>query len=169
MKSLVVTVPAIALDTSVLDNARSGLVNAVGKTGEVVQNYADVLCGVFNVKALTTGVLVTPWYELRGKAKSGIKAEKAKFYAAFSIDNGFAQGTDAVYWQRVKIASGYITAKNRVKGTETVDDKTMADLKTILNRIFKSEEDCEDSKSSEYKGALMDIFAALGGDVMTIG
>jgi len=165
MKSTVITT---ASSVSVLDNARSSLVNANKKTGEVVQAYADILCSVFHVKSLETGAVITPWYELKGAAKKGIKAERALFVAAFEF-GGFEKGTIDVNWQRVKEASGYVTAGNRVKGTESLDDKTMADLKTILNRIFKAEEEGNESQSSEHKGALMDIFAALGGDIMKLG
>lgn len=168
MKSVIVTTPAPALDASILDTARAGLVSANKKTGEVVQAYADILCSVFNIKSLETGALITPWYELKGAAKKGIKAERALFVAAFEA-GGFAKPTIDVNWQRVKEASGYMTAGQRVKGAETVDDKTMSDLKTILNRIFKSEEEGVESKSSDHKGALMDVFAALGGDIMKLG
>ena len=165
MKSTVITT---ASSVSVLDDARSSLVSANKKTGEVVTAYADILCSVFNVRALDGSVVVTPWYELKGKAKAGIKAERALFVAAFEA-GGFAKPTIDVNWQRVKEASGYVTAGNRVKGTETVDTKTMADLKTILNRIFKAEEEGTESQASEHKGALMDVFAALGGDIMKLG
>ncbi len=167
MKSTVITTPSVSSD-SVLDNARDNLVHANKKTGEVVQTYADILCSMFNVRALDTGALVTPWYELKGKAKAGIKAERALFVAAFEA-GGFAKPTIDVNWQRVKEASGYMTAGNRVKGAETVDDKTMADLKTIINRIFKAEEEGTESQASDHKGALMDVFAALGGDIMKLG
>ena len=60
-------------------------------------------------------------------------------------------------------------AGNRVKGTLSVDDKNQAELKTIINRIFKAEEDGEEVASSDFKAALMDIFEALGGDVMQLG
>lgn len=168
MSTVIVTTASASFDASILSTARAGLVSANKKTGEVVQAYADILCSVFNVKSLETGALIAPWFELKGAAKKGIKAERALFVAAFEA-GGFAKPTIDVNWQRVKEASGYMTAGQRVKGNETVDDKTLADLKTILNRIFKSEEEGNESQSSDHKGALMDIFAALGGDVMKLG
>jgi hypothetical protein len=51
----------------------------------------------------------------------------------------------------------------------SVDDKNQAELKTIINRIFKAEEEGEEVASSDFKAALMDIFEALGGDVMQLG
>ena len=100
----------------------------------------------------------------QGALKKGVNAEREAFVAAMTVE-GFGKGTIDVYWQRVKEASGYITAGNRVKGSTSVDDKTKADLQTIINRIFKAEEDGVSCVSSEHKGALMEVFADLGGDL----
>jgi hypothetical protein len=89
-------------------------------------------------------------------------------FKAAMIEAGQDKNVD-VYWQRVKEASGYVTNGNRVKGTLSVDDKNQAELKTIINRIFKAEEEGEEVASSDFKAALMDIFEALGGDVMQLG
>jgi hypothetical protein len=122
----------------------------------------------YNVRALDTGAALTPWYELKGKDAKGIKAERVEFVAAMT-EAGFNDGTVKVYWQRVKEASGYVTAGNRVKGASDTDGKTVAELKTIINRIFKAEESGEDCKASDVKGLLMEAFEALGGDVDTLG
>jgi hypothetical protein len=98
----------------------------------------------------------------------GLKLVRDEFVKGMT-EAGYGKVTIDVYWQRVKEASGYVTSGNRVKGSETTDQKTMADLKTILNRIFKAEESGEDCASSEFKGDLMGIFEALGGDLDTIG
>jgi len=92
------------------------------------------------------------------------------FVDAFKAE-GFGEATINVYWQRVKEASGYQTTGQRVQGASSVDEKTLAELKTIINRIFKAEEngDSTADKSSEVKGQLMDIFAELGGDIDTLG
>lgn len=142
---------------------RNNLVKGLSKTGDLIQGYADNMCMVFNQKD-TTGKLMTPWYELKGKAKAGVKAEKEAFTKACS-DSGFKQGTIDVYWQRVKEASGYVTAGNRVKGSTSVDEKTLSELKTIINRILASEENGEECKASDIKRALMDSFEYMGGDV----
>jgi hypothetical protein len=158
----------MAIDSGIVASARRNLVKAAKGTGEVIQGYADALCMTFNVRALETGAPITPWYELKGKDKKGIKAERDLFVTDMT-EAGFGKGTVDVYWQRVKEASGYVTAGNRVKGATDTDSKTVADLKTLINRIFKAEETGEDCKASEHKGALMDIFEALGGEVDTLG
>ena len=161
-------ITTMAIDSGIVASARRNLVTAAKGTGEVIQGYADALCMAFNVRALETGAPITPWYELKGKDKKGIKAERDLFVADMT-EVGFGKGTVDVYWQRVKEASGYVTAGNRVKGATDTDSKTVADLKTLINRIFKAEETGEDCKASEHKGALMDIFEALGGEVDTLG
>ena len=152
-----------------LIKARSGLVKGAKSTGDLIGTYADALCVMFNVFD-DVGDLLTPWYELKGKAKSGVKGERAAF-ASEMLAAGFKTPTVDVYWQRVKEASGYITPKNRVSGSTGIDAKNKADLQTIINRIFAGDEagDSSGAISSEYKGQLMEIFEALGGDVMKLG
>jgi hypothetical protein len=140
-----------------LIDARGLLVKTSSKTGEVLGTYSDCMKAAFGAE----------WYLLTGKAKAGVKSERGMFKAAM-IEAGQDKNVD-VYWQRVKEASGYVTNGNRVKGTLSVDDKNQAELKTIINRIFKAEEDGEEVASSDFKAALMDIFEALGGDVMQLG
>jgi hypothetical protein len=157
-----------AIDSGIVASARRNLVKAAKGTGEVIQGYADALCLTYNVRALDTGAALTPWYELKGKDAKGIKAERAEFVTAMT-EAGFNDCTVKVYWQRVKEASGYVTAGNRVKGASDTDGKTLTELKTIINRIFKAEESGEDCKASDVKGLLMEAFEALGGDVDTLG
>ena len=161
-------ITTMAIDSGIVASARRNLVKAAKGTGEVIQGYADALCMTYNVRALDTGAALTPWYELKGKDAKGIKAERVEFVAAMT-EAGFNDGTVKVYWQRVKEASGYVTAGNRVKGASDTDGKTVAELKTIINRIFKAEESGEDCKASDVKGLLMEAFEALGGDVDTLG
>ena len=161
------TINTTQVPDSTLDNARNNLVSEARKTGDVIKVYADALCSAFNIVNMT-GETVKPWYELKGKEKSGLNIERAKFVEGFK-GAGFGQGTIDVYWQRVKEASGYIPNKNRVQGGNSTDDKTLSELKTMINRIFKAEEAGEECKASDYKGALMDIFQGLGGDVDNLG
>jgi hypothetical protein len=156
-----------AIDSGIVASARYSLVSAAKGTGLVIQDYADALCLSFNLRGMD-GAVIAPWYELKGKDKKGIKAERALFAAAMN-EAGFKTGTVDVYWQRVKEASGYVTSGNRVKGASDTDGKTLAELKTIINRIFKAEESGEACEASEYKAALMDVFEGLGGDVDTLG
>ena len=145
--------------------ARHKLVKVARSTGEVIKGYADAL-SFFDLS--DTNGNITKWYELKGKAKQGIKMERDAFKADMS-EAGYSTGTIDVYWQRVKEASGYETTGNRVTANETTDQKNAKDLKTIINRIFKAEEAGEDCYSSEVKGLLMTAFETLGGDVDTLG
>jgi hypothetical protein len=141
-----------------LSAAREGYITTIQKTGVVIQAYADALTLAFG----------KGWYELKGAAAKGVKAERALFVAALE-ETGKEKGTINVYWQRVKEAAGHVTTGNRVKGSETTDQKTLADLKTIINRIFKAEEEGEECDASEQKGALMEVYAAMGGEVDNLG
>ena len=151
--------------TEALSVTRSNLVLGAKTASSLIKDYADAMCAMFDVRD-NEGVLVKPWYELKGKAKTGVKGERAVFAAAMN-ESGFGTGTTDVYWQRVKEASGYVTAGNRVKGAVNVDEKTLSELKTIINRIFQAEQDGNSSceKASESKGALMDIFETMGGNI----
>jgi hypothetical protein len=165
MENSVITTAEI--DAGIVAVARRELVSAAKGTGIVIRGYADALCRAFNVRGMD-GAVIARWYDLKGKEKKGIKAERALFVAAMD-EAGFGKATIDVYWQRVKEASGYVTAGNRVKGSTDTDAKTLADLKTLINRIFKAEESGEACDSSEYKATLMDVFEGLGGDVDTLG
>ena len=140
-----------------LIDARGLVVNIGVKTGTVLKTYATAFEKAFGAK----------WYELVGKAKAGVTSEYKMFKAAM-IESGQEHNV-SMYWQRVKKASGYVPNGKRVTGAVSTDDKNQADLKTIINRIFTVEENGEECLSSDYKGALMDIFEALGGNVMDLG
>ena len=110
---------------------------------------------------------------LIGKEKKGIKTERALFVQkmiakGFVKPDGKPSATVDTYWMRVKEASGYVP-KGRVTGGTDVDAKTVTELKTIINRIFKAEEEGQDPLASQFKGQLMEIFEGLGGDVDTLG
>lgn len=159
-------------DQSILDNARNALVNEVSKTGEVIQGYADVLCQVFNRKD-TQGNTIEHWFNLVGKDKKGVKEERARFVTAM-IARGFVKpdgkptATVDTYWQRVKEASGYVP-KGRVSGGTDVDSKTLAELKTMINRIYKADEDGIECNAADFLVNLKDVFEGMGGDVMDLG
>ena len=166
----VITVSTI--DQSILDQAEIALVDGVSKTGELIQGYADALCEVFDRKD-TNGNTIEKWFNLVGAEKKGIKARRASFVQRM-IERGHVKAdgkpsaTVDVYWQRVKEASGYVP-KGRVSGGSDVDSKTLAELKTMINRILKSEEDGKDCNASMFKGNLMEIFEGMGGDVDNLG
>jgi hypothetical protein len=146
--------------------ARQALVGGLKNTGKFIKNYAEALEMAFNVT--DTNGKVTKWYDLKGKQKAGLKAEREAFKVEV-LEAGYGKGSVDVYWQRVKEASGYITTGNRVTGSETTDSKNKADLMTIINRIFKAEESGEECESLEHKRTLMEVYESLGGDMEKLG
>lgn len=161
----VTTVDQFDAAVETLSVTRSNLVLGAKTASNLIKDYAEAMCVMFDVRD-DKGARFKAWYELKGKAKTGVKAERATFATAMQ-ESGFGTGTTDVYWQRVKEASGYITAGNRVKGAVNVDEKTLTELKTIINRIFQAEQDGDSScdKASEAKGALMDIYEEIGGNI----
>mgnify|MGYP003341813087 CR=1 FL=1 len=145
--------------------ARHNLVKVAKSTGAFIQGYADAL-SFFDVS--NTDGSIVKWFDLKGKAKQGIKAERDAFKVEMT-EAGYTTGTIDVYWQRVKEASGYQTAGNTVASLETTDQKNAKDLKTIINRIFKAEESGEECTSSDIKGILMTAYEKLGGKVDDLG
>ena len=150
-----VTSPALP---SILDDARNAVVDVAGKTGEVLATYAKTLNDVFGLG----------WYGFKGKEAKGIKAERVKFVDAFKA-KGFEQVTIDVYWSRVKDAAGRVKTQNRVSGATDPAAACLSDLKTIINRIFKMEEDDVETDWSDEKAMLMDVYSRMGGDVDKLG
>jgi len=172
MTNVISTQAIEIIDSSILDKAEIALVDGVAKTGELIQTYADALCAVFNLRDIN-GNVIAPWYTLTGKDKKGIKARRASFVQRMILrghvkPDGKPTATVDTYWARVKEASGYV-AKGKVSGGTDVDSKTLAELKTMINRILKSEEDGQDCNASMFKSNLMDVFEGMGGDVDTLG
>ena len=159
---------AVAGAVANLTESRTQLVKGIGKIGALISGYAGALCQAFNLVD-NQGEVTTPWYELKGKLKAGVKGERANF-ANDMTQAGYTKSTIDVYWQRVKEASGYVTAGNRVKaGSTDVDAKTLAELKTMVNRIFKAEEEGVTCDASEIKHLLIDAYTALGGNDSDLG
>ena len=160
----VVETPSFTDIATMLENARNAIVKNAVSTGDLIRNYAKALDYAFD-KTLENGEVVK-WFDLKGKARVGIKAEKAEFDKA--LTEAGLEGNKYVYWQRVKEASGYVTAGNKAKANTTIDAKTMTELKTILNRIINNESDDEAELSNEVKPLLIEAFEIMGGDVDTI-
>jgi len=154
-----------------LETARAAVVHVAtefkGKTGEVIGAYAKAMCAALDLVD-GTGMVTTKWFALKGKLKAPVTVERAAFKAAM-IEAGHESNVH-VYWQRVKEDSGYVTPGDAAKAAQSVDDKTLSELKTILNRIFKAEsESIECDLSSEVKGHIIDAFEGMGGDIEKIG
>ena len=150
-----------------LDAAREALVSGVAKTGELILNYATGLNQAFNLLD-NQGNVTTPWWELKGKLAAPVKAEREKCKAAFA-SRGIDSASFDVYWQRIKTAAGRPASQNRVSGGNDPEALNLSDLKTLINRIFKMEEDGKDSDWSEHKAALMDVYQDMGGDTSKLG
>lgn len=153
--NVVLTLPAV----SALDLARIELVTSIGKTGDVIKHYAKELSASFDTDTMK-------WFELEGKAKKGIKAERDKFKTAMAEHNSI-NNIDKV-WQRIKEESGYVTAGNKASGSTSIDDKTFRELKTMLNRIHSENADSDGCElSRKALGNLKQAFVAMGGDLAT--
>jgi hypothetical protein len=156
-KAVPVTFEVAESDQRELEVSRSQMVDAARSTGQVIQGYADSMTVAF-------GAL---WFDAKGSIGKAVKVERAEFKAAMIL-GGFAAPTVDVYWQRVKVAAGYITAGNKAKGDATLDSKTLSELKTILNRILGAEEDQEGAElSMQAKASIIDAFETMGGNVET--
>jgi hypothetical protein len=148
-----------------LESARNAIVANAVNTGELIGNYASAMQQTFDM-ILENGETVK-WFDLKGKAKAGVKAEYTLFVEALKSAN--LEGNKYVYWQRVKEASGYITAGNKVSASTTIDAKTLTELKTMLNRILNAESDEGCEKSNKAKATLIEAFEIMGGQVDTLG
>ena len=159
MENTVVT-PSVAVAN--LSESRTKLVAGIGKIGELIKGYSVALCQAFNLVD-NEGNTTTAWFDLEGKLKAGVKAERVNFKTDME-KQGYSKATIDVYWQRVKEASGYVTAGNRVKGTMDIDEKTTADLRVIINRILKAEEDGIDTHASTILATLKGAYKVLTGE-----
>jgi hypothetical protein len=147
-----------------LDTTRKALVKGIGKIGELIGSYSTGISQAFDLVD-NEGNVTTKWFDLQGALRKGVKVERDNFKADMEAA-GYSKATTDVYWQRVKEASGYQTAGNKAKGEMDIDAKTLAELKTILNRIFNDE---GESVAQSVKPLLMQAFEQLGGDIMKLG
>ena len=112
------------------------------------------------------------WVYLTGADSKTVRAERKMFDRAM----GMVEGTENkalkakcnTYWSRIRVEAGYVKSDS-AGGTSTVDQKTLAELKTMLNRIFEGEVNDSCPDSSEVKAYLIDAFTTMGGDMKTIG
>jgi hypothetical protein len=172
MSTSVILSPAI--DTGILDITRNALVEGVTKTGVVIINYSNAIASVFDRKDIN-GKVIAKWYDLDGKEAKGIKAERTMFNnTLMDRDPKFIKETKAdgtrvptptvdTYWQRVKVASGYVP-KGKLKGSNDVDTKTATELKTMINRIIGAEEAGQDCHASMILDNLKNSYFVLTGE-----
>ena len=176
MTNVLVVSPSVT-NTNELEVARNEVASGARKTGEVLQNYADMLCKYLDLKD-AQGNITSKWYERKGKLGAEVKEENAKFKALFpEAKKGeakgvgqFAYGVGDAYWAEVKKLSGYKTKGMLTKElgetseTTTEFDLCKNDLKTILNRINKT-------RSSKPEGfeLLLEIYDDLVISYCTLG
>lgn len=175
MLEINVTNPAII--ASDLEQARNGVKVSASGTGESIARYATLLDKYFDLRD-NEGNLTTKWYDRKGKLGAEITDEKAKFKALFpecakgekpnKAIGQFAYGTGDVYWQRVKIESGYETpamkAAKGAKSEKTIVDMCKAELLTMLNRIDKAR-----STRPEGIEAMLEVYEEILVVYCTIG
>lgn len=170
----VIQTQAVIIDTGILAIARDAMADGVVKTGAVIENYSGAISMVFDIKDIN-GNVITKWWGLDGKEAKGIKAERALFAnTLMDRDPKFIKSVNAegkrtptatvdTYWQRVKIASGYVP-KGKVSGGTDVDAKTASELKTMINRIVDAEENGKDCHASVILDSLKDAYVVLTGE-----
>jgi hypothetical protein len=175
MTTIITTQP---VDTGILDIARAALVEGVTKTGDVIVNYANAVSQVFDRRDVN-GNVIAKWFTLEGKDKKGIVAERALFAnTLMDRDPRFIKeikvnpdGTKSrkptatvdTYWMRVKLESGYVP-KGKLKGSNDVDTKTAAELKTMINRILSAESDGQECHASVILDSLKKAYFVLVGE-----
>ena len=151
---------------SKLVGARRGYIAGIKGEGTSLGVYAQWMCSTFNVVD-DKGEVIKPWYSLTGKASMGVKAE----FKGFADDlqaAGYAPGVEYTYWARVKDASGRAKSGNKVQGDPAdILVKTLAELKTMINRINNARSDNTSSRERviEVYDDLCVAYATLGGDV----
>jgi len=163
------TVIAAASSPAAVVAARDICIAKIADGAGGIASYARTLEVAFNIVD-AKGKVLTPWWALKGKAKAPIKAENIAFKAGVDA-RGLAKGVGNTYWGRVKAASGYVTKGKASKAGETVDDKSLAELKTLINRAYKADEDGEDGAEKTLKamGKLKEVYKSLGGNVDELG
>ena len=176
MENVIITPTPVSAGVEIaLQDARKALVAGIGGTGELIAGYARALEIAFNRIELGTDRVLCKWFELEGKDARGVKIEREAFIASMVMNPKFVKAdgkptaTVTTYWARVKAASGHNPNGTTVQGTMDCDSKCMAELKTMINRILKCEEDGLDPRMSMSKSALMDIYADNGGDLGELG
>ena len=161
---------AVALEATermkALTEARAACVSGIKDGDGLIITYAR------NISA----VCGEGWVYLVGKESATVREERKLFNRAMGLPDDVLTEADkalrakcAVYWSRVRIAAGYIKS-GKVSTTLTIDQKNLAELKTMLNRILNEESEADSCPlSSDAKSSLLEAFETLGGDATTLG
>lgn len=160
MSTIVTTAPSVDLGT-----AREGYISSIKSENLNLKGYADALNAAFSVLD-ANGKVLTPWYELRGKASSGVKAEFKAFSTALKAA-GYGDNVDYVYWGRVKDASGRVKSGNKVQsGDPDYLALSLKDIRQVLNRTNTLRQTGGEAfeRLKEVYDELENIYATLGGN-----
>lgn len=137
-----------------LSKARDNLIRMEAKAGEVQQAYAGQMCATFGAN----------WWEAKGEIKKAVKAEHTAFIDALTGIGKTRANIDQM-WSRIKDLSGrQKTAAPKATGGKDVDGKTIAELKTVYNRLAESNPD-EAPLSYKIKARLEEILDQLGVEI----
>ncbi len=159
MDTIVTSAPSVDLGT-----AREGYIGSIRGEGLKLKEYANAMNAAFSVLD-GSGKVVKPWYELKGKAASGVKAEFNAFAAGLKAA-GYADGVEYTYWGRVKDASGRVKPNNVVQsGDPDYLALSLEDIKRVLNRTNKLREGKGEAfeRLDEVYEDLLVVFTTLGG------
>ena len=155
-----------ALLMNTLTEARKACVTGIRDGDGLIITYAraiSVVCG-------------EGWVYLVGKESATVREERKLFNRAMGLPDEVLTQADkdlrakcATYWSRIRIAAGYVKS-GKATATLTIDQKNLAELKTMLNRILNEESETDTCPlSSEAKSDLITAFETLGGDQSTLG
>jgi hypothetical protein len=150
----------------ILDVARSILKDGFVKTGEVLKGYADVMGEVFNEYDVTGKTVIKAWYDIKSKKTKALINDERKKFKEVILSLGFENATADAYWLKVKEYSGKAKTpkvKTTVQGTPDPVALTLANTKTIINRILNDED--ADSVLQEVKQYFMTAYEVLGGSL----
>lgn len=159
MDTIITPQPNIDLGT-----AREGYIGSIKGESIKLKEYAAAMNATFSVVD-ASGKVVKPWFELKGKAASGVKAEFAAFANALKAA-GYADGVEYTYWGRVKDASGRVKPNNVVQ-SDNPDYLALSleDIKRVLNRTNKLREGKGEAfeRLDEIYDDLLVVYTTLGG------
>lgn len=149
-----------------LTEARTACASGLKATDGMIIKYARAISEVCG----------EGWVHLVGKESAPVREERKLFNRAMGLPEEVLTDADKrlrakcnTYWQRVREAAGYVTP-NKAKAATDIDSKTLAELKTMLNRIDNAEGNgVECPLASAAKGHLIDAFIGMGGDMDTVG
>lgn len=145
-----------------LQHARNACASGLKKGEGFIIGYASAI----------TAVCGEGWVWMVGKDSAPVRAERKLFDRALGVEDGVEnkplKAKCNTYWKRVREAAGW-SKLGEVSTVTTVDQKTLTELKTMLNRILNAESEDACPLASAAKNNLIDAFVMMGGDAMTLG